>query len=546
MEKFNLNLSELTSDTLNNLSDMSFSTDSKQYNRQEGGFFGLFGQNVANKVDSAALDAAKNGDTQGILDYFISKDLITSYKKQDADGNTILHYLLMSSNPVLNLIKKIISRPDSKTFINKQNKNGDTPLLISLKYGHHDLCTYLIERGAAKSIKNKQGEYVETETPIGKSEDDFYGTDYLKMSEPATDQESILQIGKLMSLRPPKNKDSDNVTLTTISASPYKTNSSLAKSDSGPASNILQNFFKMKKQSETSDAPSLGMGATETIPGPKTEEISAFVEDFMKKESAPTEKNLDNDIASINRYLGTQLGGGCGCAGAPDNTNTEYLMNAIEDYFGNQSGGACDQNTEHMLRSIENRFINTNVVNTDSLLQTIENRFNKQSGGAGKIKGIRKIVGGNQNNKSMELARMISSQTDEIIARVIQRILNIMEENKKKFKGIPVSEEWAKTYKSALWKKVKETNPDMKNPLDVAVEMEKITDLDTLTSFKIKDIKDLAEQIEKHRKEKGEKGEKGDKDKKGKVQKPRKIKEESETSSEDAPPPVTEYSETSF
>lgn len=221
MENFNFNLSELTSDSVNNLSDISFSTDSKPY-RQQGGFFGLF-SSKNNKVDNVALKLARNGDKNGFLDFLINEDLITSFKTQDENGNTILHYLLMSSNPSINLIKKILARSDAKSFVNKQNKNGDTPLLVALKYGNHDLCTSLIDHGANKTIKNKKGEYIETETPYNGSENDF-GTDYLKMSEPDTEPQTAWSLGKLFTLQPIKNKnnDNDNVTMSTISVSSYK------------------------------------------------------------------------------------------------------------------------------------------------------------------------------------------------------------------------------------------------------------------------------------------------------------------------------------
>lgn len=83
----------------------------------------------------------------------------------------------------------------------------------------------------------------------------------------------------------------------------------------------------------------------------------------------------------------------------------------------------------------------------------------------------------------------------------------------------------------------------MKNPLDIAVKMEQITDLDTLTSFKPKFIKDLADQIEKHRKEKEEKRkEKGTYEKKPRAAN----NDEAVTSSDEVPSPTADYSETSY
>jgi len=71
--------------------------DNKTNINQDGGFLGLFTSGVAKKVDNAAIEAAKLGNID-VLKFLLQKNLITSFGRQDAKGNTILHYLAMNKN----------------------------------------------------------------------------------------------------------------------------------------------------------------------------------------------------------------------------------------------------------------------------------------------------------------------------------------------------------------------------------------------------------------------------------------------------------------
>ena len=79
-----------------------------------------------------------------------------------------------------------------------------------------------------------------------------------------------------------------------------------------------------------------------------------------------------------------------------------------------------------------------------------------------------------------------------------------------------------------LWKKFRAEHPDVKSPLDVAVELEKMLTKDLLKSIKIKDIKDLRDEIRKHYAEKKSEKKPEKKPEKKSAKKPK--KEESETS----------------
>jgi hypothetical protein len=164
MQIFGGNLSEMTSDSYNNLSDISYSPDSINDNVQSGGFFGfdLFSPKIS-KVDKAIIEAAKL-KKYDCVEFMFNAGLVTSFKAQDDSGNTLLHYLVEASDPQINLIEKILARSDVKSFINIKNNAGDSPLLVAAKKSQHDICVILINKGADKNQKNGEGFYIKSET----------------------------------------------------------------------------------------------------------------------------------------------------------------------------------------------------------------------------------------------------------------------------------------------------------------------------------------------------------------------------------------------
>lgn len=123
---------------------------------QKGGF--LFGPSNDSKVLKAARDSKFE-----VVDFFLSEDLVSDLSLQDELGNTLLHYLSMNyskNETAKKLTKKLLSRSDLSYFIDIQNKQGDTPLLVGVSNEEDSLCDILIERGADKKIKNAQGYHV--------------------------------------------------------------------------------------------------------------------------------------------------------------------------------------------------------------------------------------------------------------------------------------------------------------------------------------------------------------------------------------------------
>jgi len=134
MEFLDLNLSEVTTNTLDNLDDISFSPKSNDNKQTGGGFFDFFtGKSTSSKVDKALVEAAKakKFDT---VEFILDNDLGQTYNYQEPSGekNTVLHYL---------------------TAANQQ-----------------DLVKKAIDRGADMSIRNASGLRIDTETEFGSEE----------------------------------------------------------------------------------------------------------------------------------------------------------------------------------------------------------------------------------------------------------------------------------------------------------------------------------------------------------------------------------------
>jgi len=453
MQFFDLNLSEVTTDTINNLSDISFSADTPQ-NMKGGGLFSLF--TGSSKVEKAVLDAAKEKNF-AVVEFMIDKGLISSYGVQDKDGNTLLHYLVVAPNPNLKLIEKIIKQSSSKSFVNKQNNDGDTPLILAVKSGQHDLCTALITSGADKSIKNKNGLHVDTET-----EEQFDDHKYNMPSKTYKDHAHV-------------------------SAEPLSRSSPLFEFQASPQAvgeilePIKRLFNRSRQQAQlTSEPAPIQLTENQQRNPTETEE---FIQKLQKQLNSngsnkmQYESNTEETLQRLNKFIGDnevkQSGGSCGCGQSQD---TEKLMSSFENYFGTQAGGKKSKKTS-------------------------KKTLNKP-----KMTGTRKIKSYVDTNVSSErgtdLSRVINNQTSDMINRAVKNIQTILTDNKKDFKGIDADENTAKAIKAIIWKSLREKNPEMKSALDIAVEMEKLITKDYIKKISAKEIKEMSDTLHKHAEEK--------------------------------------------
>lgn len=289
----------MSTNNTNIFSQLSELENSEVHLNQDGGFFNFICDDT--KIEKAVLEAVRL-KKYDIVNFFIEKDLIQSYGHQDDNGNTLLHYLALDYDNTKHIIHKLLKRGDVKTFINAQNNNGDTMLILAVMGGHHDLCGELIHRGADKTIKNKQNVNVDSETEFQSS----------------------------------------------INAKPLSKN----KSVFNPIIELLQSN-KKPKSSATSDAYTFSaMDRTDASPRMISESMDT--EKFMKQLSDKLNdarflrKHSQNGGGEfMNSDKGecpecNMIGGGCGCGNYDEsntqNEETENLLHTLKNYM-NQSGG---------------------------------------------------------------------------------------------------------------------------------------------------------------------------------------------------------------
>lgn len=488
MSFLNLNLSDVSSSSLNNLSDMSFTPSSVNNNLTQNGGFSLFGWTDKNNSSSTNTNDTKTALTQLLLEQFKEKNYdltypilkksieindkklidTNSFKYKDADGNTILHYLVMDTNNKKNLIEELLKKNNSKDFINIQNNNGDTALHLAVKLTDYELASLLEKYGADRNIKNNQDLKIDSETDI--------------------DVEDNNNLQKTNN----NNKETQDK----------------AKEITDDITNLL---FKNKTDNQdfnelTSDVVPINL--TETQNADFAADTEKFLENLKTQLNNTTNNNLSGGSCSLMKHYG-----GCGCGsglsdqfgGCGTQSDTENLLYTLKNYIG-QSGGKKNKNQVEGKRS------------------------------------LRKSDNADDEDRGRDLMRLLQEKTTTIIENTINSITKIIEDNKKDFKGVKNDRLTARAYKAALWKMVKDKNPALKSPFDIAIEMEKLLSKDVLKTINVKEYIDILKQrdAEKESKEKST-----DKRKQSK-KKSNNSDSFSETSSENViPQPLSETSITS-
>jgi len=114
--------------------------------------FKLRKPNSITNNEKTLLDAARSGNLQS-LQYFLSTDDCDINKSEPILGNTALH--LAVSNNHLPFVQILLQNKEINVDI--VNRNGSSPLLLAIDYGHSALVRLLISAGASVKQADKQG-----------------------------------------------------------------------------------------------------------------------------------------------------------------------------------------------------------------------------------------------------------------------------------------------------------------------------------------------------------------------------------------------------
>ena len=128
------------------------------------------------------------------------------------------------------------------------------------------------------------------------------------------------------------------------------------------------------------------------------------------------------------------------------------------------------------------------VMDTETFLDQMVQKYG-QKGGVRRSNKKSKTTHTKSVSRGDQLSRLINNQASEIHNKVVKKIMELME----------VDEDAARDYKAALWRMVKEKNPDMKSNLDLSVELEKMVKKPALKKIDLAEAKSIREESRKNR-----------------------------------------------
>lgn len=105
-----------------------------------------------NKIGDTALSLAVGGDQPEAAKILIKAGANVDVLVGGESNDTLLIAAAKSSADITNLILK-----KNKKVLNKQNKDGETALMESIRYGYNDAAKILLNNGANTKIKNNAG-----------------------------------------------------------------------------------------------------------------------------------------------------------------------------------------------------------------------------------------------------------------------------------------------------------------------------------------------------------------------------------------------------
>lgn len=226
------------------------------------------------------------------------------------------------------------------------------------------------------------------------------------------------------------------------------------------------------------------------------------------------------DIDYMNAFDQTNQKGGL-----PNMVNSDFSYNQYNNNVF--SATSYDVDYENQMNMVGGDLSeNLDNLNTEQLMSRIRNELesNGQQGGSTKnnrVYGERSIA---TASVSTDVTSAVNEQTDKVYQNIIKKIDDILTGEMKK-KNSELKDLVTKAggyhkympyvYKTAIRSQLKKDNPDLKSELDVAIEIDKMINLEKLLSVKIDFwVKELAGYIEKLKKRDSGESKPASKDKK--------------------------------
>jgi len=137
--------------------ELSLENDEKYEEKNQRG--GFFWNTKDTSVENLVWEAIEDMEWRTAC-FLIERATSFDLNKVDKRGNTILHYLPKLKKENLNVVAKLVSKPNFEEVVNKQNDQGNTALHEAVFAGEFRLAKLFKANGAKTDIKNNDGFFV--------------------------------------------------------------------------------------------------------------------------------------------------------------------------------------------------------------------------------------------------------------------------------------------------------------------------------------------------------------------------------------------------
>lgn len=505
---------------------ISFGTE--KYSPQAGGgivntFLGYIGLGTDEDKTKDEVNYKSLWDFTGVTSFpeFMDKikestDILV---KKDGNGNTILHVISNIPGVATDMVEQVLSFDIAKQFINTQNKKGDTPAHLAAKSGNSDVIDKLKDVGADLNIKNGDGEFVASESEE-KPTAPMEKTDANPQTEGENTEKKVDRVNQLFGKNAPKTTGSNEFALNLAplnnsTAAPPATASVAGGSNVNTEAflNSLVQSYNPRSANSNSFRGNINGGSSNTI-SLNIDPLSATATET----NTFFNKMVGGDLISLNI----------------DPLSASATCNNIVNNFG----GSMNENTDELISNMVDSFLSAEQNAQDggsyargqrklNLYSDYGKKRSSRSRSRSKSKGSKKSKSKSRSSSRgfkfgrvarelSALGRQINNQVNEIHKRVIQKIIELMK----------VDEETARTYKSGLWKAVKDKHGDKwceLSQLDRATELEKFTIKKNISKIDLEAAKKIRDENRRMSEERREKNKKEKKSKPAKAKKQKKV-----------------------
>ncbi len=350
--------------------DLSIGSEGSDQPMQSGGFF--WKSCGRTKNDEKVLEFARKSRFDDVA-FMIQEDLVDNYCSQDEDGSTILHHLTRNRNvhgANNKSIQIVLNQPNIKSFINVQDKNGDTPLHAAVKGGHMDLADLYIKMGANKSIKNNNGNFVDSDVQCP--------NDNLMPTKSSTNNKKTITVN---------NADQFDAVMK-ILVNGFVNNQPLSEETA-----TLGKFPQLNNETQTAskvDSQKTNLNATDT---------DEFLNELLK-----ADKDAKETIKQAGGYV---------------SPNTDELQDAALNTYAQDTSGANDDFINRVFnigRKQHGGKRSKRRVVTRTLPSSNYNEFDSENDPQRQL----------ERDSSSELQRMINNRATEIHERVVKKIMDLL------------------------------------------------------------------------------------------------------------------------